>query len=138
MKSEDRFDSLIRFYAEKCGRDPRQVKRQIRQESNFDHCAVSGAGAQGLMQFMLPTWKEFGGGDPTDALRSIQRGCLYMERLEKRYGSLAHALAAYNWGMGHLDRLLVVHEEDWQLHLPVETRAYVKACMNYEGEILTC
>lgn len=59
MKAEDRYDSLIVWYSLKYGRDPRQVKRQLRTESNFNPEAVNSAsGAIGLAQFIFKTPRE--------------------------------------------------------------------------------
>lgn len=145
MGSDDRYDSLIRFYAEQHGRDPRQVKRQIRAESAFDPNAKSGAGCVGLAQFGALTWQQWWDGDgdlerPPEGLDgtfdrtnpelSIRAMCAYMAALEKRFGSLRRALAAYNWGPGNVSRALA---PDW----PEETQRYVTRCLDFEGEVLT-
>ena len=59
MKKDDRYDSLIKFYAEEAGfngKDWLRFKAQIRAESNFDPDVISPVGAKGLAQFMDATW----------------------------------------------------------------------------------
>jgi len=130
MNKEDRFDSLIVYHAERFGRDPRQVKRQLRAESNFDSTAVSTMGAAGLAQFVETTWGEWGTSNFNDASNpdfAIEAHCKYMNWLEKRLGNLKLALAAYNFGIGNVER-----KRPW----PRETREYVKKCLAYEDEII--
>ena len=137
MDATDRFDSLIRYYAELSGRDPRQVKRQIRVESAFKADATSPVGARGLMQFMPATWPDWGrpGTSASNPEESIAGGCRYMRMLQSRYhGDLARALAAYNWGVGHVDTL--EGQADWLDHCPPENRAYVTTCLDFTEETL--
>src|SRR6266576_3871758 len=140
VKFEDRYDSLIIFWANRYGRDPKQVKRQIRIESGFDSMAVSPEGAQGLMQFMVDTWNDqtSPGASPFNPEANIMVGCKYMRWLEESLGSLRLALAAYNWGIGHVrtvrEQILGPGQEDKILeHAPMETRAYVLKCMEYKS-----
>ena len=60
--------------------------------------ATSPAGAQGVMQFMPGTWKEFGRGDPADPVNSIDAGARYLRKLHDAYGNWDAALAHYNGG----------------------------------------
>jgi hypothetical protein len=60
--------------------------------------ATSPAGAQGVMQFMPATWKEFGRGDPTDPVNSIDAGARYLRKLHDAYGNWDAAVAHYNGG----------------------------------------
>lgn len=77
----------------------------IRQESSGQADAVSPKGAQGLMQIMPETAKELGVSDPMDPNQSIEGGAKYMRQLIDRYdGDLKKALAAYNAGMGNVDK----------------------------------
>ena len=133
MEWEDHYDSLIVYWAERYGRDPRQVKRQIRIESDFYPRSRSPVGAEGLMQFMPATWRDQADpkDDPFDPEASITAGCKYMKWLEGQLGSLPLALAAYNCGIGR------VHAASGSLvALPKETQEYVTKCMNFEGEVL--
>jgi len=135
LAAEDRYDSLIAYYAGLHNRDARQVKRQIRAESNFNPTAASPVGARGLLQFMPATWLQIAwpGDDIVNPEHSIRAGCKYMATLQGVVnGDLALALAAYNWGIGHVRK--VQADPNWRTLLPPETAAYVMKCMDYEGE----
>jgi hypothetical protein len=73
---------------------------QLYAESNFNPFAVSGAGAQGIAQFMPGTAAALGLEDPFDAERAIDAQAHLMRDLLRRVGSVALALAAYNAGLG--------------------------------------
>ena len=60
--------------------------------------ATSPAGAQGVMQFMPKTFKEFGQGDPMDPMNSIDAGARYLNKLHDAYGNWDAAVAHYNGG----------------------------------------
>jgi len=77
----------------------------IQTESDFDAQAVSPVGAQGLMQLMPGTAADLGVKDAFDPEENIQAGSRYLKQLMDRYhGDAGLALAAYNWGMGNLER----------------------------------
>lgn len=61
MQMDDRFDDLIKkaVSTHLPGYDWRLYKAQLYQESALDPFAISPAGAQGLAQFMAPTWREW-------------------------------------------------------------------------------
>jgi len=90
----------------------------IQTESDFNAQAVSPVGAQGLMQLMPGTAADLGVTDAFDPEQNIQAGSKYLKQLMDRYdGDAKLALAAYNWGMGNLER----HPE----RMPQETVNYV-------------
>ena len=60
--------------------------------------ATSPAGAQGVMQFMPATFKEFGRGDAMDPVNSIDAGAKYLKKLHDSYGDWDAAVAHYNGG----------------------------------------
>lgn len=128
MNSRDRYDSLLRYYAAKYDLDWLWLKAQMLVESSADPMARSEAGARGLMQFMPDTWREvMVDADPHNPELSIWAGARYMRQLMNRYGNdLPLALAAYNWGLGHLDRVLAQHPRDWHAFLPDETKDYLR------------
>ncbi len=75
-----------------------------RQESGLYPCAVSRAGAAGLMQLMPATAAQFGVGDPFDPWQSLQGGGQFLKQLLGRYdGDLRLALGAYNAGPARVD-----------------------------------
>lgn len=80
-------------------------------ESGGDARAVSHKGARGLMQLRPATAEAIAAeiGLPWtgpallfDPVANVHLGVAYLERLVKRYGDVATALAAYNWGPTHI------------------------------------
>jgi soluble lytic murein transglycosylase-like protein len=111
-------DEIIRGAADQYGVEPSLVKAVISIESNGNPQAVSPAGAQGLMQLMPKTAMELGVTDPFDPAQNIRAGTRYLGYLLNRYqGDQKLALAAYNWGMGNLEKN--------PAGLPRETRNYI-------------
>lgn len=61
--------------------------------------------AKGHFQFLDSTAKEMGVNDPFDLADAAAGTARYMAQLMKKYGGdVQKALAAYNWGMGNVDR----------------------------------
>jgi soluble lytic murein transglycosylase-like protein len=94
------------------GFDPNLVLALIHIESRGDVFALSPAGAMGLMQIMPATGEELAAefgilwiGPQTlfHPVHNVRMGIAYLRQLETRFGSLATALAAYNWGPGRID-----------------------------------
>jgi hypothetical protein len=73
---------------------------QLYAESNFNPFSVSGAGAQGIAQFMPGTAAAYGLRNPFDANAAIDAQAHLMHDLLRRFGSVPLALAAYNAGAG--------------------------------------
>jgi len=91
---------------------------------------VSPCGARGLFQFMPATWdfatpfSAYSSFDPTAA---IAAGAWYMNQLLHQFGNdYRKALAAYNWGSGHVARAVARYGGMWETVLPLETRTYLK------------
>jgi len=104
--------------------DPDLVEAVVRAESDFNVNCTSSKGAKGLMQLMPETAKELGVKDSYDPVENIMAGTRYLKGLLDRYdGNVALALAAYNWGMGNLER----HPE----RLPRETQTYIARVNNF-------
>lgn len=119
--SQSDIEQQIRAEAEKqgLGKYSDLLVRQAKQESNFNPYATSPKGAGGIFQHMPATAKELGI-DPYDPTQSIQGGVKYMGQLLNKYqGDQTKALAAYNWGMGNLDRQGLEKA-------PAETQNYLK------------
>ncbi|MCM2283543.1 MAG: lytic transglycosylase domain-containing protein [Desulfobacula sp.] len=111
-------DGIIQKASSHYGVDSDLIRRVIEAESNFKPDAVSSKGAMGLMQLMPGTARELGVTDPLDPSENIMAGTRYLKKLINRYdGSVPHALAAYNWGMGNLDSR--------RSRIPEETKNYV-------------
>jgi soluble lytic murein transglycosylase len=97
------------------GIDPLLVIAVIRCESSFNPYAVSGPGAMGLMQVMPATahWlaeqRGFALGrshNLFDTELNIELGTAYLASLIRQFGSLEHALVAYNAGPGAAKKIL--------------------------------
>src|SRR5919201_1620805 len=71
---------------------------QLYAESNFNPFAVSGAGAQGIAQFMPGTAAAYGLSNPFDPAQAIDAQAHLMRDLLRRFASVPLALAAYNAG----------------------------------------
>jgi soluble lytic murein transglycosylase len=97
------------------GIDPNLVIAVIHIESRGNTFALSPVGAMGIMQIMPTTGEELAAqleipwrGSQTlfDPVLNVRMGIAYLKQLESRYGSMATALAAYNWGPGRIDSRL--------------------------------
>jgi soluble lytic murein transglycosylase-like protein len=111
-------ENVINEASEKYKVNPDLIRSVIRAESNFDPDATSSKGAMGLMQLMPETAKDLGVKKPYDISENVMGGTNYLKTLLERYeGKTDLALAAYNWGMGNLER-----NPD---KLPRETRDYI-------------
>ncbi len=98
-------DWIIYHAGERQGVDPRFIHAVIKQESRYNPKAVSGVGAQGLMQMMPATAKRFGLKDPFDPAANVEAGTKYLKFLLKRFnGDVSLALAGYNAGEGSVDK----------------------------------
>ena len=60
-------------------------------------------GPQGPMQVSAAAAADVGGGDRFDETGNRALGRAYLAHMFRRYGSWSDAIAAYNWGPGHLD-----------------------------------
>lgn len=87
----------------------------IEVESSYDTFAVSPVGAMGLMQLLPSTGAEVARhlgvqweGPQTlfDPVVNVRLGVTYLRGLRDRFGTVSVALAAYNWGPGHIGRRL--------------------------------
>lgn len=115
----DNLDRIIADAAQRYRVAPELIRAVIQVESAFDPRAVSPKGAQGLMQLMPRTARELGVADPFDPRENVMGGTRYLRSLLDRYQEdLPTALAAYNWGMGNLER-------NRGGFLPEETRNYI-------------
>lgn len=101
----DRLLPMIDFAAGRHGLPGRLLQSVIRRESAGRPCAVSTAGALGLMQLMPETAKTFGVADPFDPQQNIDGGTRFLKEMLVRYGGdLSLALGAYNAGPVAVDR----------------------------------
>ncbi|MGL4208033.1 MAG: lytic transglycosylase domain-containing protein [Candidatus Adiutrix sp.] len=113
-------DKIVAKVSQALGLDSNLVKAVIKAESNFNHQAVSRAGAKGLMQLMPGTAKELGVEDPFNPVENIWGGARYLKKMLDRHGgNLDKALASYNWGPGNFAR-------QGPDKMPSETRRYIQ------------
>jgi hypothetical protein len=101
----DRFAVQFRAAAKKTGVEDAWLRAIAHAESGFDATAVSPKGAQGVMQLMPDTAREYGVVDAFSSAQSIDAGARHLKTLVKRYrGDLTLAAAAYNAGIGAVTR----------------------------------
>lgn len=104
------------------------LARLLWQESRYREDIITGktvspAGAMGIAQ-IVPRWHP--GVDPLDPFASIDYAARYLRDLRQQMGSWPHALAAYNWGIGNLNRAINNYGgANALLYAPKETRNYV-------------
>lgn len=119
LRQQRRVAVAIVREAERNEIDPMLVIALIRCESSFNNYAVSGVGAMGLMQVMPDTGTYladkagFRLGRSTnlfDAETNIELGTAYLANLIQRFGSVEHALVAYNAGPGLAKKILAKRE----------------------------
>jgi len=95
------YNKIITQAAAKFNLDAALIKAVIKAESNFNHKAVSRAGAKGLMQLMPQTASSLNVDDVFHPGNNIEGGARYLRYLLNLYrGNLTLALAAYNAGEG--------------------------------------
>jgi soluble lytic murein transglycosylase-like protein len=78
------------------------------KESRYNPAVIDGTkrsrvGALGIAQFMPATAADEGI-DPLDPSQAIPGAARYLARLYRSTGTWAEALAAYNWGVGNVQR----------------------------------
>jgi soluble lytic murein transglycosylase len=141
------YPTMVRHSAKKAI-EPSLIHAIIRQESNFKTSATSSAGARGLMQLMPTTAQEtarkIGASYHPENLKNpdynITLGSTYFRQLLNRYNqSIPLAAAAYNAGMGRVDKWLKengnpltgdIEMLNWIELIPYrETRSYVQHIM---------
>jgi membrane-bound lytic murein transglycosylase D len=106
-------------------------------ESAFNPEALSRARAVGIWQFVPATGKEYGLDQNwwQDNRRDVSVATIgaldYLDKLYAMFGDWQHALAAYNWGEGAVQRAIAKNRArgkptDWaSLKIPNETRNYL-------------
>jgi hypothetical protein len=120
-------ENIIVTASRRYGVDENLVRAVIKAESDFSPESTSAKGAMGLMQLMPETARELGVTNPYDPAENVAGGVRYLRMLMDRYeGDTNKALAAYNWGMGNLER--------GDGSLPDETRTYLARVRRYHEE----
>lgn len=105
------------------------LARVLYRESHFREDIISGqvrspAGAIGIAQFMPATALEMGV-DPLNPFSAIDGAARYLARLYRTTGTWQEAVAAYNWGIGNVQRKGLAKA-------PKETLDYIAAILRNE------
>jgi membrane-bound lytic murein transglycosylase F len=108
----DRYGPMVRKYSDQFGMDWVLVMAVIKQESKFDHEAVSHRGAYGLMQIMPITQMELvdklGVSETATPRNNIKAGIYHLRKLSDAFRGapkddrIRLMLAAYNAGIGRI------------------------------------
>jgi hypothetical protein len=97
------YAELFQQAGAKYGLSPALLAAVAKVESGYDPAAVSGAGAQGLMQLMPATARGLGV-DALDPAQAVDGAARMLSADLDRFGSLDLAVAAYNAGGGAVSR----------------------------------
>ncbi len=108
-----KYEGYIEKYSEEYNLDKYLVMAVINAESSFDHEAHSGV-ARGLMQLTEDTAKWIAGeleikyydDIEENPELNIKMGCYYLSYLINQYENTPTALAAYNAGLGNVNKWL--------------------------------
>jgi hypothetical protein len=119
-KASGPYAEIIQKAADKNGVDEELVSSIIAAESNFNASAVSRKNAQGLMQLIPSTARQYSAANPFDPSQNVEAGTHYLKDLLTLYdGDTTKAVAAYNAGPKRVDQYQGVPPY-------AETQAYVK------------
>jgi soluble lytic murein transglycosylase-like protein len=122
--TNDRLEELIQTTAARHHVDPALVRAVMETESGGNPTAVSRKGALGLMQLMPTTAIQLGVKNVFSPDDNLEAGVRYLRSMLEHYnGDLDKSLAAYNAGMGAVDRAGGVPRYR-------ETRDYVRKVTN--------
>ena len=140
------YSEYVYKYSEENNIDPLLVFSIIKAESNFKRSATSNSGAIGLMQVMPETAKEMLEIIGDDYIikeqlynpeQNIKIGTKYYSWLYKKYNNPQLVIAAYNAGIGNVDKWIsdgIIKEDGSDLeNIPYkETNNYVRKILrNY-------
>lgn len=101
----DRYPKQFRAASKATGVDEAWLRAIAHAESDYDAMAVSAKGAQGVMQLMPETSREYGVADPLSQDESIMAGARHLRALMRRYrNDMTLVAAAYNAGIGTVTR----------------------------------
>lgn len=100
--------------------------RQCETESAFNPEAENPkTKAFGLFQFMPATAADEKI-NPKRWHENVFGGVRYLGKMNRMFGSLDKALAAYNWGPGNLKKCIAAYGDGWRAQIPAETKGYLK------------
>ena len=122
----DRYAPTLARAAQRWNVSAALLAAQLYAESNFNPFAQSGAGAQGIAQFMPGTAQALGLENPFDAEQAIDAQAHLMRDLLRRFATVPLALAAYNAGPTPVAACMCVPPY-------AETRGYVARILGLLG-----
>ncbi len=121
----DTFDTdlckALETFADRYALNPYFFTRLIWQESRFRPNARSSADAMGIAQFIATTAEARGLQDPFNPAEALDASARYLAELEKDFGNLGLAAAAYNAG-----ETAAANFQEKTAGLPNETWKYVQ------------
>jgi len=122
----ERIRAIVEEKSRQHGLDPLLVHSVIRAESNYNPYAISPKGAEGLMQLIPSTARQYGVRNAFDPEQNIEGGIRYLKYLQSLFTDERLVLAAYNAGEG------AVAKYGW---IPpyAETQDYVYKVGRYYG-----
>ncbi len=131
--STGQIDSAVSCASRATGLPEALIKAVIQVESSFRTDAVSGCGAQGLMQLMPGTARSLGVTDSFDAYQNVMGGSTYLAQQLERFGDIRLALAAYNTGPGRIGSLGITDADDQSQYAKISegVRGYVDKVLAY-------
>lgn len=138
------YSEYVEKYSQEYGIDKYLIYSIIKAESNFNPNANSDKGACGLMQLMEKTAEEVAQNEIIeyssnetlyDAEKNIQLGIKYYADLKEQCGNDKIALAAYNAGIGNVQKWIkdgIIKEDGSDIeNIPYkETNIYVRKILN--------
>ena len=137
-ESSSRHDSsfwsqLISRAAKDVDIDPRLAVLVASHESGLNPGAMNQtSGAIGIMQLMPATAAGLGV-NPHNVMENIMGGVHYLRQQFTTFKDTTQALAAYNWGPGHVSQAIERWGQSWLDHAPTETRNYVNSVISQLG-----
>lgn len=136
------YSEYVSKYSQLYNVDENLIYALIKAESNFEAHAVSNKNAQGLMQLMPATAQEVAEKNDIDLNEdnilepeiNINIGTKYISTLLEKYECVEIALAAYNAGIGNVDKWIengVIKADGLDIeNIPFkETNTYVRKIM---------
>lgn len=125
---------LITAEAQRQGLEPSLAIEVARAESRLDPSTPdSDAGAIGLFQLEPATAAQLGV-NPRDVNGNIRGGVAYLRQMLAQFGNVATALAAYDWGPGHVAQAVAEWGANFLAHAPTETKNYVAKILRNLGQ----
>ena len=120
---------LVSQAALQYGISPQLALAVAMRESSLNPNAINpSSGASGVMQLEPATARQYGVTNILDPVQNVDAGVHYLSDLLNQFGgNVAQAVAAYDWGPGHVTTAVNNYGGNWLSYAPAETQAYVAA-----------